>query len=267
MTGTTLPALRLLTYNVRHCRGTDGRVSPERIAEVIAGCRADIIALQEVDVGRERTGGYDQADVIAGLLDMRHHFHPALHVLEERYGDAILTPHPSRIMRAGALPGLDRRPWLEPRGALWAEIAIEGRTLQVLTTHLGLAGGERLAQAEALLGPDWLGDPRCGEPRILMGDFNATPWTRAYRRIAKTLTDARRIARTRQGGPTFPSRVPVLRIDHVFVGPEIVVEGVAVVATKLSRVASDHLPLVAEIVLPTRAISSGVAAHEPALSR
>lgn len=241
--------LRLLTYNIRHCRGTDGRVAPERVARVIAATRADIVALQEVDVGRKRTGGLDQAEEIARLVGMDPHFHPALHIEEERYGDALLTHLPSRLRRADALPGLVRRPGLEPRGALWAEITVGAARLQVVTTHFGLLGAERVAQAEALLGPDWLGDPACREPVVLLGDFNATGWSRAYRRLSRRLTDARRLVgpERRQGRATFPSRFPLLRIDHVFVSAGIAVERMRVVNDPPTRLASDHLPILAEI--------------------
>ena len=242
--------LRLLTYNVRHCRGTDGRVAPERVARVIAALSPDIIALQEVDVGRKRTGGRDQAEEIARLTGMFSHFHPALHVEEERYGDALLTHLPSRLRRAGPLPGLTRRPGLEPRGALWVEVSLGAAAIQVLTTHFGLLGAERIAQAEALLGTDWLGDPACRAPTVLLGDFNATGWSRSYRRLSERLTDARRLTgerRWRRGGASFPSRFPLLRIDHVFVSERVAVERVTVVDTPLAREASDHLPVLAEI--------------------
>lgn len=259
------PGLRLLTYNIRHCRGTDGRIALDRVASVIAACRADIVALQEVDLGRARTGGVDQAQAIARLVGMRDHFHPALHVLGERYGDAILTLHPSTVVRAGALPGLAGHPRLEPRGALWAEVTVAGRRLQVINTHLGLMASERAAQVSALLGADWLEAAGARGPTVLMGDFNATPWSRAYRQLARRFTDARTIAQTREGHASFPSRYPLLRLDHVFVGPGIAVNRVCMVRAGLARIASDHLPLLAEITLPpegepqeTRGSPSGV---------
>ncbi|MDR7035930.1 endonuclease/exonuclease/phosphatase family metal-dependent hydrolase [Methylobacterium sp. BE186] len=241
--------LRLMTYNIRHCRGVDGVISPARIAEVIAACEPDVVALQEVDVGRARTGGLDQAEEIARLLDMRHHFHPALQILEERYGDAILTTRPASLVKAGALPGLARRPGLEPRGALWVEIAVGGGRLQILNTHLGLSGRERLAQVEALLGPDWLGGDRARTPFVLVGDLNATPLSRAYRRLAARLTDVRGLAGGQGRGATFPSRFPVLRLDHVFVSDGVTAERAGVVRGALPRLASDHLPLLTELCL------------------
>lgn len=243
------PALiRLLTYNIRHARGLDGRIAPERVAAVVAACAADVVALQEVDCGRARTGGLDQAAEIARHLGMHHHFHPALEMAGERYGDAVLSRLPSRLVRAGPLPGHPRRPRLEARGALWVEVEAGVQRLQVFNTHLGLSGRERIAQAEALLGPDWLGSPAARAPLVLMGDLNATPWSRAYRRLAARLSDARRLAAETAGrGATFPTRWPCLRLDHVLVGAGVGVRRVAVVRSPLARVASDHLPLLAEI--------------------
>lgn len=241
--------IRLLTYNIRHCRGTDGRVSPERVAQVIAATGADVVALQEVDVGRTRTGGHDQAQAIAHLLAMEHHFHPALRVLEERYGDAVLTRLPSCLVRAGPLPGLARRPGLEPRGALWIEVETGAGRLQIINTHLGLSGPERIAQVEALLGPDWLGHAACRPPVVLLGDLNATPWSRAYRKLAARLADGRSRARASRPGATFPSRCPLLRLDYVFVSEGVVVDRVETVRGPLARATSDHLPLLAEIDL------------------
>ena len=147
---------------MHRCLGRDGRPSPARIAEVIAACQPDIVALQELDVGRARTGGVDQAHAIAQKLGMRMHFHPALGVAEELYGDAILTAQPSRLVKAGPLPGLARRWGFEPRGALWASIQVDGAEVQLINTHLGLDRRERLVQVEALLGPNGSAIPAVG---------------------------------------------------------------------------------------------------------
>src|SRR5665811_2525358 len=84
--------------NVHACRGRDRQWSPQRIADVIASAEPDIVALQELDVGRARSGGADQAEMIALALGMRAQFFPALRVMEELYGDAILTAWPSRLI-------------------------------------------------------------------------------------------------------------------------------------------------------------------------
>src|SRR4029079_19728035 len=139
-------ALRIMTYNVHRCVGIDRLLSPERIAQVIASCHPDIVALQELDVGRARSGDVDQAEVIARDLGMDVHFFPALRVMEELYGDAILSRWPARLVKAGPLPGFTRLPRFEPRGALWSAIKIEGMEIQVINTHLGLLGAERVLQ-------------------------------------------------------------------------------------------------------------------------
>ncbi len=246
--------LRILTYNVHRCLGIDGRLAPERIAEVIASCRPDVVALQELDVRRTRTGGIDQAHAIAEVLGMQMHFHPALRVLEEEYGDAILTARPSRLVKAGPLPGLTGRPALEPRGALWASVQIGGFEVQVINTHLGLRRHERLAQVNKLLGPEWLSHPACRAPMMLVGDLNALPRSRAYQRLAARLCDAQVGPHIHHSPrPTFPSRLPLLRIDHVFVSRSIDVLRVEAVRTPLARVASDHLPLLVEFqIAPAR---------------
>jgi endonuclease/exonuclease/phosphatase family metal-dependent hydrolase len=239
--------VRVMTYNVHSCVGMDGMLSPSRIARVIAQCRPDIVALQELDVGRSRTGAIDQAQAIAEELKMEFHFHPALRLEEELYGDAILSRWPMRLVRAGGLPGLANRFDLEPRGALWVAVEIEGQEIQFLNTHLGLVSQERLAQAEALLGPDWLGHPDCREPVILCGDFNAIPASRAYQRLRHRLRDAQLALNGHRPKRTFFSRYPVNRIDHIFVSQQLQVLGIDVPRTDLIRVASDHLPLVADL--------------------
>jgi endonuclease/exonuclease/phosphatase family metal-dependent hydrolase len=240
---------RILTYNVHRCVGTDRRLDVGRVAEVIAALAPDIVALQELDVGRARTGGVDQAHEIARRLDMSFHFHAALKVEEERYGDAILTRLPERKIRTGPLPGYRPAPRLEPRGALWVEVEIEGRPLQILNTHLGLVPREQQLQAEALAGPDWLDHPDCTGPVILLGDFNATAASVVHRTLTRRLKPARALSPERSPTATFPSRLPVLRIDHLFVSDEIEVTEVFAPYLPLTRAASDHLPLVMDFRL------------------
>jgi endonuclease/exonuclease/phosphatase family metal-dependent hydrolase len=236
--------LKILSYNVHSCIGTDRRLDPARIAEVIALLEPDIIGLQELDVGRSRTGGVDQAHTIAALLQMEFHFHAALTVAEERYGDAILTALPARMIKGSGLPSFG-----EQRGAVWVDIPLGERSLQVFNTHLGLRGADRFAQMACLLGKDWLGGtPLKDQPRVLIGDFNSTPMTRTFKSAASLFTDAQ-TASGRKPRATFPSRFPLLRLDHIFVSEGIKVVDAEVVSTPLTRRASDHLPLLATIEL------------------
>ncbi len=242
--------LRVMTYNVHSCIGMDGKLAPERIARVIARYAPDVVALQELDVGRVRTEGMDQAHLIARYLEMDFHFHPAMYIEEERYGDAILSHLPVRLVKAAVLPGLPGKPGLEPRGALWVAIELNGVEYQVMNTHLGLVSRERRLQVEALLGPDWLGHPDCRGPVVLCGDFNAMPSSQVCRQLRTRLDDAQIELASHRPRRMFPGRFPAARIDHVFVDPSIEVLDVEVPDSELARVASDHLPLIVEMRIP-----------------
>ncbi len=245
--GTQTDLLRVMTYNVHGCVGMDGKLDAERIARVIARARPDVVALQELDVGRVRSLGMDQAHLIARYLEMEFHFHPAMHIEEERYGDAILTHLPQRLIKAGTLPGFAGKPHLEPRGALWVAIDLHGREVQIINTHLGLNPRERVVQIEALLGSEWLTHAQCRAPVILCGDFNALPSSSVCRRLGGTLKDAQTEAQRHRPRATFSSRMPHMRIDHIFISPGLEVTGIEVPDSELVRVASHHLPLIAEI--------------------
>jgi endonuclease/exonuclease/phosphatase family metal-dependent hydrolase len=233
--------IRILSYNVHSCVGTDRRLDPGRIADVIAELAPDIIGLQELDVGRKRSGGIDQAEAIAKRLKMDFAFHPALSVEEEQYGDALMTAFPMRLVKAGPLASIG-----EPRGALWAEVDVDG-PLQVFNTHLGLLRRDRQRQADELAGEGWLTHPDAkGKPLVLIGDFNSIPSSAPYKTLARLVDDVR--SQTgRLAAPSFPSRWPLLRLDHVFVahGPRILSS--EAVDVGLAKRASDHLPLLAHI--------------------
>jgi endonuclease/exonuclease/phosphatase family metal-dependent hydrolase len=123
-------------------------------------------------------------------------------------------------------------------------VQIGGATVQIITTHLGLVPKEQQIQAAFLAGPAWLRHPNCQGPKIVLGDFNATATSVVYRTFLKTLSAARTLAKVKTPTATFPSQLPVLRIDHLFVSPQIRVTDVFAPFSPLTRVASDHLPLV-----------------------
>ena len=133
---------RLISYNVHRCVGMDRRLDLDRIVGVIAEFEPDIVCLQELDVGRARTGGVDQAAEIARKLAMTVHFHPAMRVEAELYGDAVLTHLPERLVKTDALPTVAGIPGLEPRGALWTRIEVDGQDLNIMNTPLGLVPRE-----------------------------------------------------------------------------------------------------------------------------
>lgn len=239
--------LRIVTYNVHSCIGLDGRLSPQRIARVLADLSPDVVALQELDVGRSRTGGADQAAAIAQALCMEMHFAPCMEVTGELYGNAVLSRLPMKLMKAERFPTLAATH--EPRGALWVKVQQGTHTIDVITTHLGLTRSERLSQTERLLGPDWVRNPHCGPYVVLCGDLNAGPASPEYGRMASTLQDSQVAGGLQKPRRTWFSPFPLARLDHVFVSSSIDVQGTDLIATATARVASDHLPLVADLRL------------------
>ncbi len=233
-----------MSYNVHGCVGLDGRMDEARIAQVIAHYEPDVVALQEVDVGRARSNGIDQGHSIAARLGMRAEFTSARACDGGHYGNAVLSAHPVARMREACLPHLHKHH--EPRALQWVRIELPTLSLNVLNTHLGLSHRERLLQAATILGTDWV-DAACATgPTVLCGDFNATPRSDVYRRLSASLRDAQRAEGVRSRC-TFPSLFPMLRIDHMFLSPGLRVERCEVVANWFARLASDHLPLVVDV--------------------
>ena len=241
--------LRLLTYNVHSCRCMDGRLSTHRIARVIAQYQPDIVALQELDSGMSRTEYLDQAHAISQYLEMEFHFHPAIHVEEERYGNAILTHLPLKLVKAGNLPLIINQPLFEPRGAIWVAVEVNGINVQIFNTHFGFRPMEHMPQVNALLGDSWLGSANFQQPIILCGDFNFFPNCRAYKRVIEYLRDAQLQLKGHRPINTFSGRFPRARIDHVFTNSMLEVANIQVPRTHLTRSASDHLPLIVDLKL------------------
>ena len=245
--------LRLMTYNVHGCGGMDGRVSPRRVARVIRGPMPDIVALQEVDLGRRRSRAEDQALIIAQELGMHVVFCPTITRGEEHYGHAMLSRFPIEVVKRARLPHDAASWWQEPRSAMWARIEVRGQVVNVITTHLGLGPRERVLQVEALLGPEWIGGIPADEPVLLCGDFNALPGSAPYRLTATRLRDVQAASSGHKPLATFSSLQPLVRLDHIFTSRHFERQRVVVVRNDLTRVASDHLPLVADLRIATAA--------------
>ena len=246
--------LRVMTYNVHACVGMDGQLSPRRIARIIAQSEVDIAALQELDVYRSRTGYQDQAKEIARYLEMEFHFHPAWDLNEERYGDAILSRLPMRLIKSGPLPLSNTK--REPRGALWVQMKIDkDLSVQVVNTHLSIYPAERILQTESLI-RDWICETKRFGPVIVCGDFNATPHSKSYLLLAEHLNDIQTYHPRNIPAHTWFSPRPLTRIDHIFTSEHLTVRSVDVIRSRLAQVASDHLPLVTTLALTRTDLSA-----------
>jgi endonuclease/exonuclease/phosphatase family metal-dependent hydrolase len=241
--------IRLMTYNVRCCRGLDGRVSPERIASIISHYSPDILALQEVDVNRARTGHINQPEKIAELTGMTSYFYPRLKRGAEQYGIAFLSRHPMELVKAGDLPA--PRPSEETTGAIWMRVAVDGQTLNIFATHFKHNLEERKMQAEALMGPDWINHAQKIKNVALMGDFNSRWISAVYHSFEQNLVDAQLSPSLHKGAvkKTWPSFLPFVRLDHIFLSREFTVNKIETPRDLNAKIASDHLPLIAEISL------------------
>lgn len=245
--------LRVMTYNVHSCIGLDQRHDVRRIARMIAHYHPDVVCLQELDVGHERSGGLHQARQIASLLRFEYHFHSVREVQDQKFGNAILSRYPMEIVKVGGLPGPKPGPRpnrAEARGALWVEVEAAGRRVQILNTHLGLGAEERYLQVKALLGPEWLGAREADVPLILCGDLNCGPGSPPYRLLRGEFSDCQLQLPRHKPRNTWFSGWPLLRLDHIFVADPLVARHIHIPTFHLAKAASDHLPLIADIAFP-----------------
>jgi endonuclease/exonuclease/phosphatase family metal-dependent hydrolase len=227
----------------------DRQRSEARIAEVIAEMSADIVALQEVDRGRLRSASTDQTKIIAEELGWFSHFHPAMRQDDEHYGNAILSRYQLDLRRGFDLPG--RPPFFCRENRVAIEVSVETNLgkVHIINTHLGLGWRERLVQAQLFTNAEWRSAIDADTPLILVGDFNSLRGSRPYRTLSRHLHDVRKLIPATGSFPTFPTRFPLLAVDHIFVNRAVRPLSVTVHRSPLARIASDHFPLMAEFVL------------------
>ncbi|HDP88577.1 MAG TPA: endonuclease [Thioalkalivibrio sp.] len=226
--------LRIGSYNIHRAIGRDRREEAARIAHVLREIDADVVALQEVGYHPDTPGHLLEylgdtlgAQVIDGVTftDERGH-----------YGNAVLTRLP--------VTGISRHdlsvPGREPRGAIEFALTINQIDIQLIATHLGLHPGERRDQIRTLLplleGPG-------SEVNILLGDLNEWfLWGRPLHWL-------RRVFGHLPAPATFPAHRPWFALDRLWVKPLAVIDAIHVHDSPAARIASDHLPLVAELNL------------------
>jgi endonuclease/exonuclease/phosphatase family metal-dependent hydrolase len=243
-----------MTYNIHSCVGMDKRVNPERIARVIGDSAPDLVALQEVDDGIPRTHHQDQAKLLADMLKMEAFFFPVVKSGRQKYGLAVLSRFKCLDAHYDWLPTLypQLKLNLQKRGCIRLTFDTPAGSVFLFNTHLGLYRLERRKQLRALLGENWLAAMPQAQtaPVIVCGDFNAGPLSPVYRGLSRSLTDVQRApTNPRRTKATFPSRSPLLRIDHIFVSHHFQTVDVKVPKTRDTQLASDHLPVFADLEL------------------
>jgi endonuclease/exonuclease/phosphatase family metal-dependent hydrolase len=250
-----------MSYNI-----AGGNGDLEQIADAIRAAGADIVAVQEVDVHwSERSSWADQAAELGAMLEMNVRFGPIYSLPGERragaamsvdtvverdvppreFGLAILSRHPIIEFRNHVIPRLSTQSnEVEPRplpGFLEVVVRVHGVHIHVFNTHLDYRSDPRVRAAQVAAMLPFL--PEQSLPVILMGDLNAPPHAEELAPLFARLNDAGR--RDREPGHTYPAAAPERRIDYVLYSDRFGFRAAGVMDTR----ASDHLPVIADLVL------------------
>lgn len=232
---TKAATLRILSYNIHHGEGVDGKLDLPRIAEIIKREKPDLVALQEVDNKATRSGGIDQAAELAKLTGLQHVYGAAMPFQGGEYGQAVLARTKIVDRWVHFLPQQAGR---EPRIALGTRL--ERPDLWFVSTHLDHQLEDiRVRQAKEL--ERLYGSKK--EPVILAGDFNARPTNATMQVFSGWLDSA-----GANGAPTIPAANPAARIDYILLRPANAWE---VLESRVldEPVASDHRPVLSVVRL------------------
>lgn len=233
--------LRVLSYNIHHGEGVDGKLDIDRIANVIRSAKPDLVALQEVDQEVKRSQSVDQPAELAKLTEMQVVFGGNIELQGGRYGNAVLSRFPITRHQNHLLPNIDNS---EQRGVIEAEILLRdsGESLLLLATHLDFRAddAERLASANVI---NDLVAKHNQLPALLAGDLNATPNSSTLQAFASHWNRS-----NDQVMPTVPVTQPSQQIDFILYRPKA---SWKVIETQVldEQVASDHRAILAVLDL------------------
>jgi endonuclease/exonuclease/phosphatase family metal-dependent hydrolase len=222
--------LRLMTYNLHQSFGMDNKLDMDEIAATITQGDPDIIGLQEADAGRVPSLSVEEVLWLSRRLNMYSAYGPSW---GDTYGVAVLSKYPIVAEQRYLLSSAEQQ-----RSCLETTIDLGQQTVTFFSVHLGLNSEERERQLDEVLAYT----ARAPTPKVLVGDFNANPDSHEIERVLEQFTST--FAAAGMGtGYTSPADAPRETIDYVFVSPDLQVLSAEVI----SSLASDHLPVVAQL--------------------
>jgi endonuclease/exonuclease/phosphatase family metal-dependent hydrolase len=236
---------RVVTYNIhKGIGGVDRRYRPERIVETLAHYAPDIVLLQEVTEGVPRSRRHRQVDLLGDELGFTHRcYQPNVSRREGHYGNAILSRFP-----LSEVQHLDLSvPLKKCRRALAVRCRVHAqghtRSLVLFNFHLGLSGVERTIQVRRFLAWEMLAHLHRQTAVIAAGDFNDV-WCTLSRRLFEPAGFIPASPPLR----TYPAFLPLRPLDRIYYRGGLRALGCFAARTQIARLASDHLPMVAEFV-------------------
>lgn len=237
------PHFRIVTYNIHKGRGLDRRMRVSWVAEILRDLEPDIVALQEVLSIEGQDPEEHQARYIAEALGFDYRIGETRRLRGGAYGNVTLSRFPMILERHYDLSHHAGR---EERGCLRTDLRLPaGQVLQVYNIHLGTAYRERRFQARRLFGAGILDKEKRSGTSIILGDFNE--WLPGLAsRLLKThyfrVPVRTRLARSR----TYPGMLPLLSLDHIYYDEHLELEQSAILRSRKTLLASDHLPILAD---------------------
>lgn len=225
--------VRVVSYNIRHGVGLDQKLNLDRTSTTLKEIDADVVAIQEVDLGVKRSQSVNQAHWLGSQLEMHAAFGSFMEYQGGWYGLAILSRYPLVHVQSIELPVGN-----EPRVALAAKIRIpDGEVITVVNVHFDWVDDDTFRYAQALAVSEYLAG--LTTPYILLGDFNDHPESRTLKLSKDTAAEAKPATGDIN---TFPADAPREKIDYIFVSPSTQWE-VKDVSVVLEKLTSDHRPI------------------------
>ncbi len=244
--------IKVMSYNIHSGIGRDRVYHLDRIIEVLAAENPDIIALQEVDRNLSRSNFDDQSRRIGEALGMHYQHCVNQYIEAGEYGISTFSRFPIVNQERHDLSVRSRI--FGPRGTLRTDLQLDdGTRLHVFNVHLGLRVRERRYQRQQLLSETILLDDALQDPMIVLGDFNDRPISVVHPKFRAYFRDVLRRGRGRRPA-TFSWGPLRFRLDYIYISEALMAIDAYTVKNPLTRVASDHLPMVAVLEIQSPAL-------------